>query len=248
MTLKDTASVISSPGLAGGRSPCASPDGPMTDLFGQDLAPANHSPSPARKRDSTTKGTYGPTGNGLSPSDALQQSLENRLRVRLRGSPWCAVIWKPWNTPWGQCLSKPRARTQTISEIDIGLWPTMTSNTPARNGNNEAGNSAGQVAIRRIILALWSTLRASDGAKGSPRQSYSGGGSPLPSQVFSAASSLNAPTENGGGSLHPEFAGWEMGYLPAWLNCAPLETRSTRGRRRNSSKPQSKRSRKDETP
>ncbi|AZO77449.1 hypothetical protein BLM15_07380 [Bosea sp. Tri-49] len=155
---------------------------------------------------------------------------------------------------------------RTISEIVFGLWPTMTSNAPAKNGQNEAGNSAGQVAIRKIVLALyktvvssearqgyqdrsrgkkgsqeslttqivnlalWSTLRASDGAKGGPNMSFGAGGSPPPSQVSAAANMSNAPMEDGAGSLHPEFAGWELGFPPEWLSCAPSETPSTRGR------------------
>jgi len=38
------------------------------------------------------------------------------------------------------------------------LWPTVTSLAPAKNGNNEAGNSAGLVAIREH--ALWATAVA----------------------------------------------------------------------------------------
>jgi hypothetical protein len=34
-----------------------------------------------------------------------------------------------------------------------GLWPTPTSLSPAKNGNNEAGNSCGLVAIKKRILA-----------------------------------------------------------------------------------------------
>jgi hypothetical protein len=189
----------------------------------------------------------------------------------------------------------------------IALWPTMTSNTPPKEGNNEAGNSAGQVAIRKIaiglwptattpsggqknppgttlagkrpngtkatvtlqnvvlalwptatasdhksrsasqqtlernarplreiVFALWSTVRASDGAKGGPNMSFGAGGSPLPSQVSTIANTSNAQMENGVGSLHPEFAGWELGYPPEWLSCAPSETRSIAARRSNS--------------
>src|ERR1700743_488330 len=100
----------------------------------------------------------------------------------------------------------------------------MTSNAPAKNGYSEAGNSAGQVAIRKIMLALWSTRRASDGAKGGPNQSFGAGGCPLPSQTYQVGSSSNAPTENGVGSLHPEFGGWELGFPPEWLPRAPSVT------------------------
>jgi hypothetical protein len=251
-------------------------DGQMTDLFGPVPALANLSPSQAKDLGLMTRDTSGLRGTGLSKSDALQQSLENRLRQRLTGSLSCAITWKRWDTPWGQCLSKPRAQVRNTFGIVVGLWPTMTSNAPAREGYNEAGNSAGQVAIRKIMLALyptattpsggqtvpegtsmsgrkpdgskaqvtlqnvviamWSTIRASDGAKGGPNMSFGAGGSPLPSQVSTVANTSNAPMESGGGSLHPEFAGWEMGYPPEWLSCAPSETPSTRARLPRSSK------------
>lgn len=278
-TCEDSTSVISSLASADGLVPCDSPDGLMIEPSGQEVVRASRSRSQASKKVSTIQDTYGLSGSVLSPSENLQYVLANKLRELLTGSTSCEVIWKKWVTPWGQCLSKPRARTRIISEIDFGLWPTMTSNAPAK-GYNEAGNSAGQVAIRKIMLglwptattpsggqtvpegtsisgktkdgrklqvtlqnvviALWSTLRASDGAKGGPNMSFGAGGSPLPSQVSKEASMSNAPMENGGGSLHPEFAGWEMGYPPEWLNCAPLVTRSIRGAQRNSSKRMSK--------
>lgn len=235
-TLEATPNVISSPGLVDGLKPLVSPVGDKTGRHGQAVAPVNHLALQESAKAFPTSAIFGPNGFGSSASAALQQSLENRLRQRLHGSDLCEVIWKPWVTPWGQSLSKPRVQMRTTFEIAIGLWPTLTSNSPAK-GYNEAGNSAGQVAIRKILLGLWSTLRASDGAKGSPRQSFGAGGQPLPSQVWDVAKSSNAPTENGGQSLHPEFAGWEMGYRPAWLSCAPSGTPSTRDRQPNSSQP-----------
>lgn len=316
MTLTDFPNAISSPASVDGAEPCASPDGPTTDLFGREVAPASPSPSPASAKVIEITGTYGLSSDDSSPSAVLQRCLASRLRERLTGSVSCEVIWKRWRTPWGPTLSRPRARARTISGIDIGLWPTMvaqpdnkspqahlemkrrmgerdgtganrtaitdvqvmvkavsvavwptmTANSPAKD-YNEAGNSAGQVAIRKIalglwptatasdhksrsasqetlernarplrevIFALWSTIRASDGEKGGPNQSFGAGGSPLPSQVSGIGNTSNAPTENGAGSLHPEFAGWEMEYPPAWLNCAPSATPSTRARRRSS--------------
>lgn len=275
-TFEDTTNVISSPALADGLVRFGLQDGQTIDLFGPVPALANLSPSQAKDLGLMTQDTSGLRGTGSSKSDALQRSLENRLRLRLTGSVSCDITWKPWNTPWGQCLSKPRAQVRNTFGIVVGLWPTMTSNAPAREGYNEAGNSAGQVAIRKIMLALyptattpsggqtvpegtsmsgrkpdgskaqvtlqnvviamWSTIRASDGEKGGPNMSFGAGGSPLPSQVSTVANTSNAPMENGGGSLHPEFAGWEMGYPPEWLSCAPSETPSTRARLPRSSK------------
>jgi hypothetical protein len=282
MICEASRSVTSSLGLAAGRAPCESLDGRTTDLFGPVPVLANLSPSQAKDLGLMTRDTSGLRGTGSSRSDALQSSLESRLRQQLTGSVSCDITWKPWNTPWGQCLSKPRAQVRTTFGIVVGLWPTMTSNAPARDGYNEAGNSAGQVAIRKIlialyptattpsggqtvpagtsmtgrrpdgskaqvtlqnvVLAMWSTIRASDGAKGGPNMTFGAGGSPLPSQVSTVANTSNAPMESGGGSLHPEFGGWEMGYPPEWLNCAPSETQSTRAQRRNSSAPRANQS------
>jgi hypothetical protein len=281
-TFADSPSAISSPGLADGHSRFDSLDGLMTDLFGPVPVRANLSPSQAKDLGLMTRDTSGLRGTGSLKSDALQSSLANRLRQRLTGSVSCDITWKRWDTPWGQCLSKPRARVRSTFGIVVGLWPTMTSNAPARDGYNEAGNSAGQVAIRKILLALyptattpsggqtipegtsmsgrrpdgskaqvtlqnvvlamWSTIRASDGAKGGPNMSFGAGGSPLPSQVSTVANTSNAPMESGGGSLHPEFAGWEMGYPPEWLSCAPSETPSIRGRLQSSSTQRAKQS------
>jgi hypothetical protein len=273
MTLGDILSATSSLESEDGAGRLGSQGGMMAERCGQEAALASHSRSPDSRMVSPTSATFGQSSSVSSRSEGLQSSLESKLRQRLNGSVECEVIWKKWISPWGQSLSKPRAQVRVITGIDIGLWPTMTSNSPAKE-YNEAGNSAGQVAIRKILMglyptassrdwkdtpgmattstnrdgstrnridqlprmvySLWSTLRASDGEEGGPRMNFGAGGSPLPSQVFREASSSNAPTEGGFGSLHPEFAGWEMGYPPEWLNCAPSATPSSRRLRQSS--------------
>lgn len=298
-TSPDIPSATFSPGSADGASDCGSPVGPMTGLFGQAHAPASHSRRPESAAASLTNDTSGLYSSASSRSDDLQSYLENRLRERLNGSPSCEVIWSNWDTPWGQSRWRPRARARTISEIDIGLWPTVTEvegnrgNRPPRphdtgvplsqmvativfgtwptcranegtgsqippnrqggpalkttataTASDHKSRSASQETLdrnsrplREMIFALWSTVRASDGEKGGPNQSFGAGGSPLPSQVSVAANTSNAPMENGAGSLHPEFAGWELGFPPEWISCAPSETRSTLALRRSSSAP-----------
>lgn len=308
----------SSPALVDGAEPCALPVSPTIDPSGPAPAPANHSRSRASRKDLPTNAISGPSGGSLSASDALQRSMESRLRQLLNGSDLCEVIWKPWTTPWGQSLAKPRARVRTISETDTGLWatirasdgekggpnmqfgaggqplpsmaawstprsspnenyttkptpsqmagkhgqylavqaitasawptpttrdhkdggycpnvpvngllgrmvwPTPTSCAPAKNGNNEAGNSAGLVAIRKHALAMYQTPRAN---KWGPPDSH---GNTM------AWNGLSEQTEKRG-ALNPEFVCWLMGYPPEWLSCAPSEMPSTSGRRRRSS-------------
>jgi hypothetical protein len=243
VTLKALPNVISSPGSADGHTPSGLQAGRMTGPSGLEAARANRSLSPGGKAASTMTDTFGLFGRNLSASDALQQSLENNLRRRLNGSPLYAVTWKPWNTPWGQSLWKPRASARTISGTVIGLWPTLTTPSGGQTvppgttltGLRPDGTKA-QVTLNNVVIAVYSTLRASDGAKGGPNQSFGAGGCPLPSQVSGIARSSNAPMENGAGSLHPEFGGWVMGYPPAFLSSAASATRLTQERRRNSSK------------
>ncbi len=159
MTSRATSSATSLPASAAGHSRSGGRCGQTIDLFGPEVVPASLSPSRENRRGLRIVATSGPSSGALSPSDALQRSLENRLRVHLTGSDLCEVIWKAWATPWGPCLSKPRARVRTTSATGSGLW---------------------------------ATIRASDGEKGSPNQSFSSGsGQPLPAQ---AAASWPTPT------------------------------------------------------
>ena len=228
MTSGASRNVISSPVSAAGPTPSDKPDGPIVVPSGPAPARVSRSRRQASKKALPTTGTSGPRSEVSLRSDALQSSLESRLRPLLLGSDLCEVIWKPWATPWGQCLSRPRAQVRTTSATDSGLWqtmvaddamdrvngkvnsrgepklsaqaiqtasawptptsrdhkdgaycpnvptngllgrmvwPTPTSLAHAKDGNNEAGNSAGLVAIRKHAMAaeatVWPTARSS---------------------------------------------------------------------------------------
>lgn len=238
-TCEDTSSAISSQESEDGRSRSSSQDGQLIGQCGQGVALVSRLALRASKVGSTILATCGHNSDASSPSNILQSCLESSLRQRLIGSPSCEVIWKNWATPWGQYLWRPRARERTIFGTVIGLWPTATTPSGGQTiptGTTLTGRkpdgSKTQVTLQNVVLSLWSTLRASDGEKGGPRMSFGAGGSPLPSQVFATGNMSNAPMENGARCLHPEFAGWEMGYPPEWLSCAGSETPSTRARRR----------------
>ena len=230
-------------------------DGPMKDLFGQEVVHANRLARPANAKASTTTATSGLLSDSLSPSDDLQRSLESRLRARLNGSDLCEVIWKIWTTPWGQSLSKPRARVRITSATDTGLWATIRASDGEKGGPNMQFGAGGTPLLAMAAwptiranklgppdshgnLAMWATATAHERTH-TPRKVHHG--QQLANQAVEAAtwpktiplSGQSEPTEKRG-ALNPEFVCWLMGYPTVWLSCAGSETPSTRARRRNS--------------
>src|ERR1700674_1916280 len=76
-TIPNAISLLAS---ADGPSRAASLDGPTSDKCGAEAAPASRAVLPDDNLASPILVTSGRFGENLSPSDALQQSLENRLR------------------------------------------------------------------------------------------------------------------------------------------------------------------------
>lgn len=271
-----TRNVISSPALAAGPTLSGSQDGQTTDLSGPAPVLASRSRSRAGDAASPTSAISGLSGTNSSRSDDLQRSLASRLLPLLIGSDLCEVIWKPWTTPWGQCLSKPRARVRTTFGTDIGSWPTPQASDDRDRGRWEnpciqrrlamgkqvnlsmlaqgpeigrmvwptpraekigGYSSPGYRPTLNQIAATWVSPTAQDGRRGSLPPRPHDTGVPLSQQVITATHSngSSAPTENRG-ALNPEFVCWLMGYPQEWVNCAPSEMPSTRGRRQRSSK------------
>ena len=148
-TCAATPSAISLPASAAGLPPFDAQEfGRIVDRFGREAVLASLSPSRASRAGLLTSGTCGPSGSTSSSSAALQQSLESRLRPLLNGSTLCEVTWKPWATPWGACLSKPRARVRTTCGTDTGLWQTMVQDD-ALNREKGKVNSRGEPDAKR---------------------------------------------------------------------------------------------------
>jgi hypothetical protein len=306
MTLKGSLSAISSPESASGRLPYEWPVGQTGDLFGPVPVPVSPLVLRESRKALPTNVTSGQSGTALSPSDALQSFLESRLRQRLNGSDLCEVIWKPWITPWGASLSKPRARVRTISATGSGLWatirasdgekggpnmkfgaggqplpamaaqaaawrtpntldakggsrngegqvqlchqvrqvwPTPTSLAPAKDGNNEAGNSAGLVAIRKHAIAAetWPTptavhrvrdLETLEKCAAFRKRNANQNTVPLYlAEVVTNTVGSSEQTEKRG-ALNPEFVCWLMGIPAEWLWCAPANKPKPRHRKR----------------
>jgi hypothetical protein len=162
VTLKALRSATSLLASEVGLSHSDAPDGQTQSLFGPEVVLANPFPLPESKKALKTNATYGPTSCALSPSDALQISLESRLRLLLHGSDLCEVIWKPWATPWGQCLSKPRARVRITSETASGLWATLRATDGEKGGPNMKFGAGGQPLPAMAAQSLWQTMVADD--------------------------------------------------------------------------------------
>ena len=185
-------------GLAAGPTLSGSQDGQTTDLSGPAPVPVSRSRSRASNAASPTSAISGLSGTDSSRSDDLQRSLASRLLPLLNGSDLCEVTWKRWATPWGQCLSRPRARVRTTFGTDIGSWPT-----PRAEKIGGYSSPGYRPTLQQVVIA--------------------------------DTNGSSVPTENRG-ALNPEFVCWLMGYPQEWVNCAPSEMPSTRGRRQRSSK------------
>ena len=126
---------------ASGATPCATPDGPMIDLFGQVPVRANLSARQARELGLLTSGTYGPHSSTSSKSASLQSSSESRLRVKTLtlGSTLYKLTWKPWVTGSGRLRSRLRASVRRTSVTDFTGWLTPA----ASDGNGGKGPRIG---------------------------------------------------------------------------------------------------------
>jgi hypothetical protein len=182
MTCADIPSAIGLQALADGLSPCASPDGPMTDLFGQAPAPASPSVPPARARQPMTAATCGLRGFLSSPSAALQESLESRLKRQLDGvgSTLFSLTWSRKATPAGRPYYQLVASALRTSGNDCGSWPSPSASgfevsdleamkkrreeCKERTGNgNGFGLTLGQATL---LWAGWRSPAAQNGDRG----------------------------------------------------------------------------------
>jgi len=148
----------------------------MTDLFRQVHVPVSPSPPPARARRPKTNVIFGLAGFLSSPSAALQQSLESRLKRQLdgAGSTLFLLTWRAKATPAGRPYCQLAASARRTSDSDCGLWPTPTPNAGPQNDGDTTwqqrrmdlkakhgnGNGFGMTMGQAARLAPWPTPMA----------------------------------------------------------------------------------------
>jgi hypothetical protein len=162
MTLEATHSAISSQASEDGALRYGLQDGPMTDLFGQVVAPASPSALQAPSVAATMSATYGLRSSGSSASAALQASLASRLPALLgsHGSTMFALTWKMKATPLRRQICQLAARAHPTKDSDCSGWLTPRARGDAggkRWRDRLAKNLEDQARIYALMRGLTDT-------------------------------------------------------------------------------------------
>jgi hypothetical protein len=237
-TLFDSSEPTSLVESAAGSLPCSSPDGRKTSKSGQGRARVSRSQTAEAAKVRTTNGTSGLSFEGLSPSAALQRSLESRLRARLdvNGSPEFALTWKHWDMQSGPQICALRASPRRTGDKGCSGWATPAARdyrganlkSYADRGGGKKGEQLPNQVAHQVTLSGWNTPhcpRAHD--SDNSRSTY------LDRQIGATTTSSNAETESPG-ALNPEFVCWLMGFPIEWDDFAATVTLSRRKSRPSS--------------
>lgn len=109
-----------------------------------------------------------------------------------------------WPTPKSSAAGPDFAK-MTRSDTGLSLqtvmagvdrWPTPSVANATGGQSSRSGDRKDEMLLsglmREADKAQWSTPRASDGEKGAPNQKFSGGGQPLPAQIYGAQTAIEA--------------------------------------------------------
>ncbi len=233
---EDSRSATSSPELASGPIPCASPDGLTINQSGPAPARASLSAQQAKEMGLLTSGTFGPTSSTSSASADLSMSLANRLQAvtQMCGSTLFNQTWKEWDTPSGLCRLRQRASARRTSESGLIGWPSPLASNVKNCYQDWLKVMARKEAGRQpnlqdfAVLTAWPTPTTESAMR---EKRYAQGGMP-----FSMAASMAGPLRltvfgemrtgsfvemKNGVQLNPAHSRWLMGLLRAWDESSP---------------------------
>ena len=166
-----------------GHSHCVERDGGTTCQFGQDHAHVSPFQWPVDEKALKTSGICSRSGIGLSKSDALQSSLENKLMQQLSrdGSILFRQTSKTMATPLGRRVLRlvvSARRTSDNDSILLQSWKTpqtMDANGKGRAGRLKKGsrnpNTLGSYRSDlkdQVLLSGWPTTATRDHKGGYP--------------------------------------------------------------------------------
>ncbi len=225
-------SATSSPELASGLIPSASPDGLMINRSGRDHARASLSARQAKEMGLLTRGTFGHTSSTSSASADLSMSLANRLQLvtQTHGSTLYKLTWKEWNTPSGLCRFRQRASVRRISESGPTGWPTPVANTnpqpETKRGLQHVSGAArltGWPTPQVNYITNATTVQMSADGRETPNKigwaaSLCG---PLRLTVFGETRTGSFVEMANGVQLNPAHSRWLMGLPRAWDESSP---------------------------
>ena len=220
-------------------TPSDSPDGPTTDPSGQEAALVSRFRSLDSSEAMPTADTSGPLFSSSSPSAALQQSLESRLRRNLEGSgsPLFALTWKIWDMPAGPPICALRASARRTSGKGFSGWPTPTVSSGDQHKDNPSPRQTGGTTLggaeKTVGWATPTTRDHKDCGENLTDSTIRRDGKSRNAVLGRQAHLSPVPMEKRG-ALNPAFSLWLMGFPTAWASCGARVTQSYRRSRRSS--------------
>lgn len=188
-----------------------------------------------------------PRATASGPDFAIEERSGNGQSL-----PTAAALTS-WATPRaedaesaGMRHSRGVADTLTAQAVYLAGWPTPMAGTPARNGNNEAGNT--DSSRRTVDLMHWPTPLREDaessggegalarGTRGHTLTSLTKMIGPARLTVHGQMLTGSSAAMESGGQLSPAHSRWLMGFPIEWDFCGAMATPSTSSRRRSSSR------------